>query len=353
MRKKAIHNIIWSATSGGIELLLHYNIEYFTKDRDVFVFGLRPVEKPIYDVQKVNYREGARNNRNLYYKYYKYCRQYRGDIFHLFNAGPIILILTLLAGVRCPIYHIRGTIYWNSTFQKIYLKVAWYLSKMLGKVTFIANSQYSAGIFQKMVLPIPLDIIYNGLPIEKYRKNKRCRQQPIHIGYVGRLATGKNVELAIKLFEELAIDHPQAYFSIAGDGPLRKTLEEQVNLSPHKDRIRFLGFVKDVSEVYTSLDVLIFLSDYESFGNVLAEALINGLPILTSDVKVFSEIHNGEKAFDLGSPGDYNRVKEKFLDAIANFQKLAQKAFEMSDRVAEKFNIRTHLMQIEQLYEKY
>ncbi len=356
MKMKPIHYIQWQIGPGGIELSVRYYIEHFHRMVRLYAYGIRPTSQQIYDESKITVQAGDDGKTRPYRQYFRYARQHRNAVFHLQNGGPILLILTLLAGVRQIVYHIHGTIYWKTAFQKIYLKSAWLVVRFLllfKKVTFVANSQYSAGIFRKKVLPIMPPVVYNGIDARHFSVKKSLRTQMRNIGYAGRLCDGKNVHLVIRLFEEIAGSHPATELHIAGDGPLRPALEAQARKSPFAGRIKFHGFVQDIPAFYASMDLFLFLSAYESFGNVIAEALMTGLPTLTSNVPVFEEIYGNEKDFILGNPANYEEVKGNFLKVIEDFPQLARKALQISAAVEQQCGVENHLRQIETIYEKY
>lgn len=328
---------------------IHY-ARHFGKGRELHAYSIRRASKNIFDGANINIHEGDDSNWKCYFQYFKYCRKNKTGLFHLLNTGPVILLLTLLAGARHPVYHIHGTIYWNSIFKKTYLKTAWWLSSLF-KVSVVSNSEHSSAIFREKVLPVEQHLIYNGFETGPFLENRSHRTRLERMGYAGRLYHGKNVDLVIRLFEEIAGEHPRLECWIAGDGPLRPALEAQASESLYADRVKFLGHVQDMASFFGSIDLFVFVSAYESFGNVLAEALLTGLPILTSDIPVFNEIHGGEEIFQLGNPSDYPLLREKFLKAVQQYPQLSARAYSLSGPVREKFNIEKHLQKIQALYE--
>ncbi|MBV6438725.1 MAG: glycosyltransferase family 1 protein [Haliscomenobacteraceae bacterium CHB4] len=356
MSTKPIHYTLWQIGPGGMEFVVKYYTERFFQQRPLHVYGIRPGQERFFDASKTVIHSGHDGKIRPYREYFQYARRHRDAIFHLQNGGPLILILTLLAGVKNVVYHIHGTIYWKNAFQKLYLKTAWFIARMLlsrGKVTFVANSQYSAAIFREKALPLQPKVIYNGFDAERFKAKKSLRNQLRRIGYAGRLANGKNVDLVIRLFEEAAATHPELELHLAGDGALRPALVEQASKSRFADRIKFHGYVQDIPAFYASVDLFLFLSAYESFGNVIAEALLTGLPTLTSNIPVFEEIYGNEKDFILGDPKNYDAIKQKFLKVIEDFPRLARKAYDISASVEAQCSIENHLRQIENVYEKY
>jgi glycosyltransferase involved in cell wall biosynthesis len=76
---------------------------------------------------------------------------------------------------------------------------------------------------------------------------------------------------------------------ICGTGPQRRQLEQQCAARNLSGRIHFLGSQDDVTNVYAALDAYAFLSSYEPFGLVVAEAMAYGVP-------VFGVMSDGEYA---------------------------------------------------------
>lgn len=352
MERAPVHYVMWRISRGGAELMVNQYIDSWAKKRPLYAYSLRPMDRGVYDESAIRLQEGPSGTLNCYRAYFHYCRQHRKAIFHLMNAGPIILLLTLMAGVKNPIYHVHGTKYYKKKYDYLYLKPAWLLSRYFFRVTFVANSEYSASVFRDKALPLKPKVIYNGFEVERFSAHQKLRKRPRRLGYAGRLHQGKNVEVVLRLFNEVAGEFPELELWIAGDGPLRPALEKEAEESPYRDRIKFLGFIDDIPAFYGAVDLFVFLSAYESFGNVLAEALLTGLPVLTSDIPVFREIHGGEKMFILGDPRNAVALKRQFLKALECFPELAQKAIATGKRIRENFSLEQHVQAIGALYEQ-
>jgi glycosyltransferase involved in cell wall biosynthesis len=80
-------------------------------------------------------------------------------------------------------------------------------------------------------------------------------------------------------------DLPNSYLVFAGDGPMRRTLEDKARDLGLQDRIRWLGLVNQsaLPGVYRSCDLLLLPSDHEPFGLVVNEAMLCGCPVVVSD----------------------------------------------------------------------
>lgn len=109
---------------------------------------------------------------------------------------------------------------------------------------------------------------------------------PVRVGYVGRLAAHKGVDV---LLEAVALA-PDLRLVVAGAGPLSGRLRERSLRPDLSGRVEFLGPVAkpDLPDVYRSLDVLAVPSLttpgwLEQFGRVVVEAMACGTPVVASD----------------------------------------------------------------------
>ena len=100
--------------------------------------------------------------------------------------------------------------------------------------------------------------------------------------FVGRIASEKNLPLAIRAFNAIAEKHPKARMIWVGDGPEAGALRATLASDP---RHVFLGMLRGeaLSAAYASADLFLFPSLSETFGNVTLEALASGLPVCAFD----------------------------------------------------------------------
>lgn len=103
------------------------------------------------------------------------------------------------------------------------------------------------------------------------------------LGNVSRFSEAKNQIWLIDFFSELVCMRPNAKLLLVGDGPLRIDAEKRVHALNLDDRVIFIGSVSDPSPYYSAMDVFVFPSLFEGFGNVLLEAQCSGLLCFSSD----------------------------------------------------------------------
>ncbi|MGA3372891.1 MAG: glycosyltransferase [Terracidiphilus sp.] len=113
------------------------------------------------------------------------------------------------------------------------------------------------------------------------RRRRNPEDRDFVLGFVGRLSVEKNVALLAQVQEELErMGVADFRFMIVGHGKLEGWLRERL------PRAEFTGVLKGepLAEAYASMDLFVFPSHTDTFGNVVLEALASGVPaIVTPD----------------------------------------------------------------------
>lgn len=106
-------------------------------------------------------------------------------------------------------------------------------------------------------------------------------ETPVIIG-AGRLTYQKNFHLLIDAFARVRAQRA-ARLVIVGEGADRQSLEEQARLLGVADDVDLPGTVPDPVPYMGAASAFVLSSRYEGFGNVVAEALATGVPVVSTD----------------------------------------------------------------------
>ena len=126
-----------------------------------------------------------------------------------------------------------------------------------------------------------------AVPREQYRARLDLPADAVVVVTVGRLAPQKNLGLVLDVAAALA-DRPQVHFLVAGDGPLRHELADRVRRDG--SRVRLLGGVPDVASLLAASDVMLLTSRWEARALVAQEALLAGVPLVSTRVGGIEEL---------------------------------------------------------------
>ena len=134
-----------------------------------------------------------------------------------------------------------------------------------------------------------------GVDAELFHPGRRTRnpEDPVRIlGFVGRLSIEKNIGLLVQIQQELdRMGVTNARFVIVGHGGDEGWLRE------HLARAEFTGVLhgESLASAYANMDLFVFPSHTDTFGNVVLEALASGVPaIVTRDGGPKTIVRDGE-----------------------------------------------------------
>ena len=122
---------------------------------------------------------------------------------------------------------------------------------------------------------------------------------------------------------------------IAGDGPLRESLEQHAQAAGLSECVKFLGYRSDTAELLAKAQCLVHPSDSEGCPNVVMEAMACGRPVIATAVGDIPElIDNGTTGF-LVPRGDTQALTQRLAQLWTNadeFRRMGQAGREKAER---------------------
>lgn len=183
-------------------------------------------------------------------------------------------------------------------------------------------------------------LMLRGVDTEFFSPEKRTvRDGVVRLGFVGRLRAEKDVRLLAKIEQALLeAGRSDLEFLIVGDGTEREWLNQNMKTA------RFTGFIsgEKLAEAYANMDIFIFPSATDAFGNVVQEANASGVPAIVTDKGGPKYItRHGETGFIVENPDDFAKYVIELLDNPEKLLKMKQAAREFAlarswDSVFEK-----------------
>ena len=118
-----------------------------------------------------------------------------------------------------------------------------------------------------------------------FREKYGIAQERPMLLFVGRVAHEKNIDFLIKVVNEVRGQVADVLFVIAGEGPARAHLEQEVKRLALDQHVRFIGYLDrhtELNNCYRAADIFIFSSRTETQGLVLLEAMAQGVPLVST-----------------------------------------------------------------------
>ena len=174
----------------------------------------------------------------------------------------------------------------------IYYPVECYLSRYTDVLICINVEDYKRAkkhFYAKNVVRIP----GVGLDIERIEStivntNQKKEQLGIQndeyvLLSVGEMTANKNHELVLRALKKL--NNKKIKYLLCGHGEEEKKLKNLVTDLQLNDQVLFLGYRKDVFEIYRIADIFVFPSIREGMPVALMEAMASNLPVICSNIR--------------------------------------------------------------------
>jgi glycosyltransferase involved in cell wall biosynthesis len=131
----------------------------------------------------------------------------------------------------------------------------------------------------------------------EFRQKLGIPPDAIIITHIARFQSVKNHTMLIKAFATLVVKVPTARLVLAGSGPLKSDIENQVRHFGLTGNVVFLGETNhaDLPSVYAAADINVMPSDYESFCFAVLEGMASGLPHVVTETNWVPGLLGGTK----------------------------------------------------------
>ncbi|MGJ7920003.1 N-acetyl-alpha-D-glucosaminyl L-malate synthase BshA [Neobacillus sp. LXY-4] len=199
--------------------------------------------------------------------------------------------------------------------------------------------------------------VYNFIDNRVYQK-KDCQllREELEIAddekviiHVSNFRPVKRLPDVVKSFAMIAEKIP-AKLLLVGDGPEMSVVSRLVCDLGIRNKVLFLGKQENLEELYSISDLMLLLSEKESFGLVVLEGMACGVPCIGTNVGGIPEvISDGETGF-ICELGDIETIAAKGIELL-NDEKLHQSFSEKAIRIATtKFGAEQIVSQYEDIY---
>ncbi|MBM4762102.1 N-acetyl-alpha-D-glucosaminyl L-malate synthase BshA [Bacillus sp. B15-48] len=224
-------------------------------------------------------------------------------------------------------------------------------------VTAVSNSLVSQ-TYELIKPKKEIHCVYNFIDSREFKKGFSNLRQYYRIGqeekiiiHVSNLRAVKRVPDVVRAFAKIS-DKISSKLLLIGDGPEMKVVLNLIDELKIRDKVLLLGKQENLEELYTISDLMLLLSEKESFGLSALEAMACGVPCIGTNIGGIPEvITHGENGF-VCNVGDVDDVADKAYTLLTD-SKLHKRFSKNSLQTAQgKFSSKKIVAQYEEIYER-
>lgn len=251
-------------------------------------------------------------------------REHSIDLVHAHDshAHTFCILSSLLFGMKKPIVVHRRVDYpvsksWFSRFKYNYPQIE----------KFICVSQEVKRVLDRSLKDSSKStVIYSGIDTRKFLNADRDSLRNLLtriddqtlIGNVAAITQQKDYFTFVEAAALIKARKDNVHFVVIGDGDQRREIEQLVREKGLKTHFTFLGYRKDVEVLLPGLDILMFSSEKEGLGTTLIDAMISGVPIVSTNAGGIRELLEDRKTAILADIKDPGALAEGVIEIMEN-----------------------------------
>jgi glycosyltransferase involved in cell wall biosynthesis len=171
------------------------------------------------------------------------------------------------------------------------------------------------------------------------------------VSTVGRLTAIKQHTLFLDAVAAVHARRPHVLALIAGDGELRPSLEEYARRLGIADRVRWLGWRRDLATIYGATDVFLLTSKNEGTPVALIEAMASGVAAVSTRVGGVGDVIDSPDAGLLIEPGDTAGLAAGVTGLVADPARRRTMGAVARARVAARFSVGRLVADVARMYD--
>lgn len=285
-------------------------------------------------------------------------RRFKPDILQTFLFFDNILgrIVGKMLGVPVVISGQRNARQNRSVTREIIDKCTLFLCDLI-----VSNSKAGKNVLiERTKAPSEkVKVIYNGIGVKEVsQKGKReilsqlslpeSLAKNFIVGFVGGLTEQKGLPYLLQALKE--VDN-QIVLVLIGQGEKEGSLKKLVDKYHLEDRVFFTGYKPQALQYMPLFDLFVLPSLWEGMPNVVLEAMLQELSVVSTDVGDVKKMIHQQKF--LMEPGKVNDIKDKIL-MIKNMSEEERKELgrENREQIKENFSIGRMINNYQNLYQE-
>lgn len=280
----------------------------------------------------------------------------RVDLIHINNGTDNFEVnLVSLLFSRKRVVHMHGT--GNlSIAERLFLR---FVPRVIVISEFVRSEMDKSGVpaHKMVVLPNPVlpEVLANDVRAH-VRKRFGIPDDVKMFGIFGRIVEWKGQKEFLQAAQLVLHEIKHSKALIVGDisdgeGSYLRDLHQFLLRTGLQDRVIFTGYVRNVAELYSAIDVLVHTSiEPEPFGLVITEAMAYGVPVVASSLGAPQEIIDDTYDGYLVHPKDTSKLASTISTLLKNDSLRAEMGARAKKKVLQTYDAEKYARNIEDLY---
>jgi L-malate glycosyltransferase len=287
----------------------------------------------------------------------KYLKDWRADLIHCHL--PMAGISGRFAGRLANI----PVIYTEHNVQQRYHRMTrimnrWTWHWQAGVVA--VSNEVAASIRSSMDSSVPVYVVQNGIAADAFvrsmgdriaiRSRFQIPQDAFVVGTVAGFRRQKNLNGWVKAARMIRDRHPNIHFLVVGEGPLRSTIEKEIDSCDLRANVHLTGIQENVVPMYSAMDLYMISSIFEGLPISLLEAMAMRLPVVSTPAGGIPEVLIDGVTGYIVDFQDIGQLAKKTISLINNHNLCTTMGEEGRSVIEKQFGIKKMVRELERIY---
>ncbi|ELR72289.1 Glycosyl transferase, group 1 [Fulvivirga imtechensis AK7] len=272
-------------------------------------------------------------------------REGRYDIVHAHSSKAGVLFRIAARMHRVPLILYTPHCFYFQAHEGLKKKFFVWIEYCLAKMTdyiIVSRNEKSASLEEGICPPKKLININNAIKF-----NEKARKQNIFelkkkynikttwvVGSVGRLTKQKDWFTFIYAARHVLMRNPDVSFIIAGTGEQKTELEGLIASLELEDKVMLLGYIEDIDQIYSILDVFVSSSLWEGLPYAYLEAMHHRKPVIATYLGENDLLQDDETGYIIPKK-DYKLLSHRICKLLKNKEKIVKLGMNGKSRITE------------------
>jgi glycosyltransferase involved in cell wall biosynthesis len=297
---------------------------------------------------------------------YRFFRRERPALVHLHLLKARLLggLAARWAGVPVVVETFHGTLlvgYYSAPMTRLLTWLERWLARRMDAVVAVSPAVARELAAARIASDARVHVIPLGLDLERFRAGaarptlRRTlglgADAPL-VGTVGRLVPIKGMDAFIDAAAQIKRSLPTAHFVIVGDGALRAGLERRARSAGLGGQVHFLGWRRDLEELYPDLDLIMLTSLNEGTPVSIIEAMATGRAVVATRVGGVLDVVEDGVTGVLTPPRDPGALAAAAVALLADPERRRRMGEAARSAVSSRYGVARLAEQVDALYRK-
>lgn len=216
------------------------------------------------------------------------------------------------------------------------LNARWPACHISNSVTSADAASRASGLFT----PKHVFVVRNALDLKRFDCPSGTSKKRDYVAAIGSLSPVKRWERLLRVIQNLkTCAGEDTRFQIAGDGPLRPSLEKLAGDLGISGVVEFRGTVHDIPTFLSRAKILVHASESEGYPNAVMEAMACGLPVVAMEAGDIPYLVEDGKTGFVVPQGDEEMFAERISLLLGNDELCAQMGSAAREKAKREFTL--------------